>query len=191
MSDTMYSIQGSTLQGLGDALRDVWATEETFTPAQMIGAISDVGQGIKIDIQHCENPHVDPLTNEWARPSKYPDLNALRDEIEGDQDCVYFTYDLGLHEDYHWLGLQVNMSSGNKWYLDRYDEGNFIHSHFELNASTYFRYDLTEEPDDSDVQVWRLTSNGHISNYGFISSTDEISTSFTNALQPCVDLGGP
>lgn len=188
---TTYSIQDTTLTNLGNALRTVWGTTDTFTPAQMASSINDIGEGTVISLNNIKNNHINPLTNRWQRPNNWPDIDALADAIEGDQDCVYFTYDLSLHEDFHYIGLYVNMSQGDTWYLDRYDAGDFVHTHFEMSKDSYLRYDLTEEPDNSQVQVWRLTSNGHISTYGFTPWTNDFSSNnIPGVFQPCVDRSG-
>ena len=187
---TTYSIQDTTLTNLGNALRAVWDTTDTFTPAQMASSINDMGKGITIDINNMKNRHINPLTNRWQRPNNWPDIDALADAIEGDQDCVYFTYDLSLHEDFHHIGLYVGMSQGDTWYLDRYDAGDFVHTHFEVSKNNYLRYDLTEEPDDSQIQVWRLTSNGHIYTYGFVPWVNESTNVINGTYQPCVDRSG-
>ena len=181
----VYTLQKSTLDGLGDAMRKHFGTDNTFTPLEMIQTLNEDNNYVEIDM--FDNSHTNPITGDWVRPNNWPDIDALADAIEGDQDCVYFTYDLTVQPDFHWIGMYVKLSLGDTWYLDRYDEGEFVHTHLSAASEQHIRYDLTEEPDDSNVQIWRLTSNGHIDYVGFSADSDH---KYQNNYQPCVDRSG-
>lgn len=185
----IYTLQESTLQGLGNAMRKHFDTTDTFTPLEMIEKLNEREDSeILMSIDNGE--HFDPITGNWVRPTQWPDLDALAAQIQEDEDCVYFTYDLSLHPDYRWIGMYAEMSSGDEWYLDRYDEGNFVHTHLSSAKSDYIRYDLSQEPDDNDIQIWRLTSNGHISKFGFACQTTNSTLNFNNNCQLCVERAG-
>lgn len=185
----MYVLQESTLQGLGNAMRKHFDTTDTFTPLEMIEKLNIKETG-SVNIQMNNNSHINPVTGKWERPETWPDIDALAAECNGEEDCLYLTYDLTVHPDYHWIGIYVNMSEGDTWYLDRYDEGEFTHTHLSASKNNRIRYDLTNEPDNSTVQVWRLTSNGHISWFGYVPNSTVEAENFANNSQPCVDRAG-
>ena len=60
---TTYSIQDTTLASLGNAVREVWGTEDTFTPAQMASSIEELGFGVNVNINNMHSYHINPLTN--------------------------------------------------------------------------------------------------------------------------------
>lgn len=188
---TTYTIQDTTLASIANNIREQYKepSTKTYTPAQMASRIQEFSTGPEVNLFCRSFNHVNVTTGEWERPNNWPDIDALADEIEGDQDCVYLTYDLSVHPEFHWIGIYVNMSSGNNWYLDRYDEGEFVHTHLSANKNAYIRYDLTEEPDDNTIQVWRLTSDGHISQFGFATNTAG-SNNYQCNYQPCVQRAG-
>lgn len=190
-----YYIQDSTLTNIADALREQWHTNETFTPPQMAAKINNTQVGVPINCELRVMDHVNPLTDEWERPSNWPDIEALADEIEGDQDCLYLTYDLTCHPDYHWIGFYCSLFDENKrWHADRlrYLNGEWtVTTSFNHGSGAMLRYDLTQEEDDDTIQLWRITSpDSHIKTCGFVPNTATTADNFRNNWQPCVERAG-
>jgi hypothetical protein len=50
----------------------------------MAAKINNTQVGVPINCELRVMDHVNPLTGEWERPSNWPDIEALADEIEGD-----------------------------------------------------------------------------------------------------------
>ena len=104
MSDSTYYVQGSTMQGIADAIRGMRHEKGALTPAQMQAKIESSVLGIPISI------HINSETGRWERPLEYPNLDAI--DLPEDFDGVYMTYDLRKTPSYAWIGVWATTSGG-------------------------------------------------------------------------------
>lgn len=181
-----YLIQDTTMQGIADAVRNMRHEKGEMTPAQIEAKIKESVMGIPVTISN----HINPKTGKWERPADWPDIDALADQIVGDQDCVYLTYDLRKTPGYGWVGIWAKTENSSAWTIERGHifEGLFVADYtVSIAHNGYFR----EALDDTygDVQIWRVTATGHITNFAFASDTNG-STSFRCDCQPCVQRAG-
>ena len=190
-----YIIEDTTLASIGNAIRNQWHISDTFTPAEMAAKINATPLGMNVKVG--SNIHINSTTGKWERPSTWPDLDAILEPIEANtSDFVVMTYDLTCHPDYHWIGYSAHLGTGNAWYLARLlpdenaENGWITGTTFTCSSGDMIRYDLTEETDDANVQVWVLWSNGHIDYCGFIPNTSTTANNYYNNMQPCVERAG-
>lgn len=182
-----YQIDSSTLTGIADAVREMRREIEVLTPAQIQSKI----EASKIGLPHNMTIHVNPTTEEWERPNDWPDIDALANEITGDQDCLYLTYDLRKTPGYGWIGVYATTSDKTSWTVDRghISNGEFVSdATFSVAHGNYFRQTL----DDTygNVQLWKVSSAGHIVTFGFCANTSTTVSNFNNNMQPCVQRAG-
>lgn len=134
-------------------------------------------------------PPVD--ADEWQRPADWPDIDALADQIPADTDCLYLTYDLRKTPGYGWIGLHGKTEDSTDWTLDRghVSNGAFVADEtFSANSNTSFQQALDSA--DGDVQLWRVMSTGHLTDFGFVANSTTQAEAFDNVMQPCVDRAG-
>lgn len=176
-----YLIQDTTLTGIASAVRNLRHEIGLFTPAQIEAKIRSSLLGLPISV----NP------GEWVRPQDYPDIDALADAITGDQDCLYLTYDLRKTAGYGWIGLYGKTSDSSSWTVDRghVENGAFVSDEtFTINSNEHIRQTLNSA--NGNVQLFRITSTGHITETGFVTNSATTAESLNNNLQPCVQRAG-
>lgn len=188
---SLYTIQGETLTNIADALRKQQYTNEEFTPEEMAEKIKNTQLGLPIYCDCRVKDHINSTTGEWERPSNWPDIVALADEIEGEEDCLYLTYDSSCHPDYHWIGLKAGINNNSKkWHLDRLEYINdewTIAEHYELSHAEVFRQNL----ETNTITLWRITCpESHIGSFGFVTNTSTAANNYYNGCQPCVERAG-
>lgn len=130
-------------------------------------------------------------TDEWQRPSDWPDIDALADLEDGDRDCLYLTYDLRKTPGYGWIGLYGKTADSTAWTLERghVSNGAFVADEtYTVNSNAKYRQTLDSA--DGDVQLWRVTSTGRLTDFGFVTKSTTVSENYDNVLQPCVDRAG-
>ena len=128
---------------------------------------------------------------EWVRPSEYPDIDALADQIVGDQDCVYLTYDLRKSDVYRWIGLYAVTDDSSAWTVDRGHVTNnafVVDETWSINSNSYLREYLNSA--NGDVQLFRVTATGHITKMSFVANSATNAENFQNNMQPCVQRAG-
>ena len=187
MSDTKYTINGSTMTDIASAVRAMRHEKQLMTPAQIEAKIRASRLGIPITV----STHINPATGQWERPIDWPDIDALSAQIVGDQDCLYLTYDLRKTPGYGWIGLYAKTADSSAWTAERghIENGAFVADDAIQTASN----DYLREPLDSEngnVQLWRVTSTGHITQIGFATNTDTNAQNYQNNMQPCVQRAG-
>lgn len=144
-----------------------------------------VPEGIPITLTN----HVNPITGKWERPANYPDLDSIT--LPEDFDGVYLTYDLTKTPDYGWIGIFVSTANSAAWTVERghIENGSFATDYStQMSNATYFRQPLDDV--NGDVQLWRITSADHITEFGFVANTETNANNITNNLQPCVEEYG-
>ena len=170
-----YVIDSETLTDIADAIRSktggsgAIATEDM---ADEIGAIPSEGGG-------------------WVRPDEYPDIDALADGIVGDQDCMYLTYDLRKSEEFRWICLYAKTANSSAWTVDRghVENGSFVvDATNTITSSSYLRQEL--DINNGEVQLFRVTATGHITNFGFATKSNTASENWQNIMQVCVQRSG-
>jgi hypothetical protein len=132
-----------------------------------------------------------PAPGEWVRPSDWPDIDALANQEDGERDCLYLTYDLRKTEGYGWIGLYGKTADATAWTVERghISGGAFVADEtHSVNSNAKFRQTLDDT--DGDVQLWRVTSAGHLTEFGFVTNSATTSEAFQNMLQPCVQRAG-
>ena len=187
MSVEHYSIEKPTLTGIADAVRNLRHEKQQMTPAQIEAKIRASHLGIPIQVT-C---HINPETGQWERPADWPDLDALAAQIVGDADCLYLTYDLRKTPGYGWIGVYAKTADNSAWTAERghVENGVFVADETISTASAgYLRRALVDA--EGDVQLWRISSTGHITNIGFCPNTATNADNFQNNLQPCVERAG-
>ena len=184
-----YMIQGSTMTGIANAVREMRCEKGTMTPAQIEAKIRESKLGIPIDVS-C---HTDPVTGKWVRPQGWPDLDAIN--IPNDFDGVYLTYDLTKAPGYAWIGIRCRLTPSNtgRFVVERgHLEGNAFVADYtssEMAQTTYYRESL--DSTYGNIQLWRVRStSGSISQFGFLPNTSTSTDNFWNCYQPCVERKG-
>ena len=182
-----YFIDGDTMTGIADAVRDMRHETDLMTPAQIEAKIRATSLGIPIKIAN----HM--VNGQWVRPQEYPDLDSIT--IPSNFDGMYLTYDLRKTPGYGWIGLYIQLESSssgkNTYFVERghLSNGEFVvDAQYEVARNSYFRQAL----DDTygDVQLWRIWSNGRILRKGFCPSSATSSVALINQMQPCVECVG-
>ena len=182
-----YSIEPATMTGIADAVRNLRHEKQAMTPAQIEAKIRASHLGIPIQVT-C---HINPETGEWERPADWPDIDALAAQIVGDVDCLYLTYDLRKTPGYGWIGIYAKTADNSAWTAERghVEAGVFVADEAISTASdSYLQRALVDA--EGDVQLWRISSVGHITNIGFCPNTATNSNNIQNNLQPCVERAG-
>ena len=185
-----YTIEGETLTGIADAIREMRHEKDELTPAQMEAKIRATKLGIPVSI----SIHTDPDTGKWVRPAEYPDLDVLAEQIGDDEECVYMTYDLRKIPDNPWIGIYGRCSSSGK--TIHFERGHIENGAFVVDEAhpvsnityTYFRQPL--DSTNGDIQIWRMRSTDHITRYGFCTDLSTSAKSRYNMYQPCVERVG-
>ena len=134
------------------------------------------------------HPQPQPITP-WERPSNWPDLDSI--DIPDDFDGVYMTYDLTKARGWGWIGLKLQTSNGTPLTLERghLTDGSFVADDtFSVQSSTAFRRTLDEQ--DGEIQLWRVTADAPIIDWGFVPSTADSKATLYNDYQPCVEVVG-
>lgn len=145
----------------------------------------NVYRGIPIDLSN----HINPATGQWERPSRWPDLDGIT--LPVDFDGVYLTYDLTKTTGYGWIGVKATVTSSAEYTVERghLSGGTFVADESNSVASgTAFRPAL--DPDDGDVQLWRVTAANTITAFGFVTNSSTQSECINNNYQPCVEVRG-
>ena len=184
---SLYSVTGDTMTGIADAVRNMRHEKKAMTPAQIEAKIRASRLGIPIVV----STHINPETGEWERPVDWPDIDALAAQIVGDVDCVYLTYDLRKTPGYGWIGLYAETADNSAWTAERghIENGAFVADETISTASKgYLRRALVDA--EGSVQIWRISSTGHITAIGFCPNTGTNADNYQNNLQPCVQRAG-
>ena len=186
-----YTIQDTTLTGLADKVRKIWAypSSKTFTPAQMIDKLDNT------NIFFTDNNSMSGTSTPWNRPSSWPDLDSVTLPTAGNGDDVYLTYDLTKVSDEvdPFISLYIRPTSSATITVQR---GTISNGTFTAAATTTSSvsgntvYRVFEELDSTngDVQVWRITSTSPLNRFGFIPATSGATRQ--NMMQPCVERYG-
>ena len=166
----------------------VTAQNGTYTAQGGFNPVSvNVRQGIPINITN----HINSQTGEWERPADWPDLDALAEQITGEQDCVYLTYDLQKTPGYGWIGYYAETADRSAWTMERghVASGAFvIDETFSTASGGYFRQAL--DATNGNVQLWRIRATGHITDCGFAPNSTVSAENYPNNMQPCVERAG-
>ena len=167
------------LTSVADAIRQKGGTSATLAfPQGFVDAIGNISGGGE------DEP--------WVRPSDWPDIDSLFKKIEGDVNCLYLTYDLRKTPGYAWIGVYCQVENRGVWKVERghVSDGSFIvdEEFRNISSDTYFRNNL--DSSNGDVQLWRITSDGHITSYGFVPNSNTTSDNYLNIEQPCVERAG-
>ena len=181
-----YRINDTTLTGIADAVRNLRHEKSQLTPAQIEAKIRTSRLGVPIVVSN----HINQTTGQWERPADWPDIDALAAQIVGDVDCLYLTYDLRKTVGYGWIGVYAKTADDTAWTADRghVTNGAFVPDEtFSTASNAYLSREL--DPVNGDVQLWRITSAGHITQIGF-TSTGVSGKAFQNNMQPCVQRSG-
>lgn len=191
-----YIIEERTMVALADAVRGMRYEKDAMTPSKIIEKIHDTDLGWPITV----GEHINPTTGKWERPSDWPDIDALADQVTDDEDCVYLTYDLRKTPGYGWIAVYVqNATANTPFWVERghVENGAFVvddsyeqiaSSSSNAGSTRFFRQDLDEA--DGDVQLWRVRSDSHIIVCKFAPNTTTTAQNFSNTLQPCVQRAG-
>ena len=180
-----YSIEESSLSAIADKIREKKYIDNELTPAQMAEELDGMGLPFSID-EDDDYWREEP----WVRPVEYPNLELI--DLT-DFDGVYLTYDLRKTPDYGWIGIYEERALNQPVYFERghLDENNVfvVDEQYSLSASKqYFRQLLDSE--NGEIQLWRVWTNGHLTNIGFSVYTTTNAQNFYNQLQPCVERRG-
>ena len=82
-----YSIEGTTLKGLADAVRYRTGKSVPMTSADMVANLES-NYFLSLDESQYAGVHT-----EWERPSEWPDLDSLPLDTTSTTDTIYMTYD--------------------------------------------------------------------------------------------------
>ena len=131
-------------------------------------------------------------SDEWVRPSDWPDLDSI---TIGDNDQVlYLTYDLRKTEGYSFIGCCVFLeSSSDTWVIDRghLENGVFVvEETHEYRSGQNYPHRATLDPENGNVQLFRITSDGLINGFAFRTPTATTANNLYNNDQPCVERVG-
>ena len=157
-----------------DAVREKTHTDALMLPPEVAAKIRSI------------NPTPGP--GEWVRPDGWPDLDSI--DLTG-FDGVYLTYDLSKTEGYGWIGLYATTADRTPWTVERghLEAGQFVADRTVQAASGgYFREPLDDVY--GTIQLWRVSTSGHITELKFVSLTATNASNMNNNLQPCVERVG-
>lgn len=156
-------------------------TAHDATGAVIIGTATG-GAPWKINVEN---------TTPWQRPSSWPNLDSI--PIGANEEVCYLTYDLTKTPGYAWMGLYCTVNgSGAKWIIERgHLEGTSFVADDHVEEATKTRYTTELDPENGDVQLYRITStSGEITQLQFASIGSTNATCFNNFAQPCVERAG-
>ena len=172
-----YTINGQILTDIANAIRTKTGGTAALSPGAMAAEIESISSGGD--------------GGEWVRPDDWPDIDALANLEDGERDCLYLTYDLRKTQGYGWIGLYGKTKNATAWTVERghIGDGVFVADEtHSVNSNTKFRKTLDDS--DGDVQLWRVTSTGHLTDFGFVTNSATTSQAFQNTTQPCVQRSG-
>ncbi len=170
---------------IADAIRAKSASRATFRPDQMAAAIGAMPSGLTV------NADVDvyPAGDHWVRPAGYPDLDSI--SIPEGFDGLYMTYDLSRTPGWGFIGVYVNTALAGNFTLERghLENGVFVSDYSVTKTrGSYYRENLNEA--NGTIQLWRISSDKHITRFGFIASGTSTAALRYNYTQPCVERRG-
>lgn len=183
MPDNKMAIQGGTLTAIADAVRGLTHDDAAMTPAQMASTVS--AQRLGIPFEH----HDHMVNGKWVRPEGWPDLDALKAQIPEGETCVYFTYVLSrVDPEQRWVGL---WGYGAAWYAERghVTNGAWVTDESTSHASNQYHREVLD-PAKGDVQLWRIRSEGKVTQIGFAAKTATNANNPATLSQPCVERAG-
>ena len=135
----------------------------------MIDELDELGYDMGIDTDESFSDE------DWTRPEEYPDPTVL--DLT-DLDGVYLTYDLTKTPGYGWIGIYVlNTVASTPIYFERGHITNnefivdetFTGTHASTSTGYCFRQAL--DPENGDVQLWRVRSNDQIKRIAFVTNS--------------------
>ena len=179
-----YAIEDSTLSGIADAIREKKLHNNLLTPEDMPEEIRTIPGGIDTDIDSYVSRN-----DEWERPVDWPDLDSI--DITDGFDGVYMTYDLRKTTGYGWIGLYVQTElTPNTYTVERghLENGVFVAERTTEMTQRYFRETLDEA--DGNIQLWRVSSEKHITRIGFVTNSTVQAENVQNNMQPMVERRG-
>lgn len=177
-NDTLIDITDSTLSP-----QDVMKGEVFYNA----GGVRKVGQKLNDLLNDYCGSDVDE-NGHWIRPEEYPNLDLI--EFPEGFNGGYYTYDLRINPEINWLSLYIYPSSSSasitvqRGHLS--EQGEFIaDATYTGLGRGYYRRQLNLE--DGEVQLWKVSSNGQITQLTFGWYTGYNDKVAMNSNQPCVE----
>lgn len=181
-----YVIDGDTMTGIADAVREKTGDTDTMTPSVIEEKIRGLTLGGAGDSMGD--------STEWERPEAWPDLDAAYERTEKAYgQFLYLTYDNSDKSRDRFISLTVEFYVGKgdiSLEVGTVTDGSFTSSESKSSSKGSLSYSrlLTDEDPDFPVvrlvynqDIYKITMNAYtLDGYGF---TDGM-------LQPCVEMAG-
>lgn len=142
-------IEESSMTNIGDTIREIMHSSNTFLPSEMPDAIRDIPYYYNFDFNNIDED------KNWVKPEEWPDIEAI------DFGSDYMAYLFDNRTDYCYCGLTTTVSTGDvKYQIGTIVEGEFIETHSEIiESAVAFSINIHTFIDYSDYAVVLVTAN--------------------------------